>query len=398
MKTAYLDCFSGISGDMMVGALIDLGFPLEKLEEEITKLPLHGFRLTCKRVKKNGIDAAKFSVHVEKSQHHRHYSDIRTMIEDSRLKDDVKKMSLNIFAALAEAEGKVHGIAPEKVHFHEVGAVDSIADIVATAIGMDYLRITSVNVSPLVTGTGIVNCDHGAMPVPAPATAELLKGIPFSRSDEKVELVTPTGAAIVKSLAASYGEMPPMSVEAIGYGAGDKDLQSRPNLLRVFLGKGDRSKECGEEDTVLVMEASIDDMNPQFFEPLMETLFKAGAHDVVLMPVYMKKNRPATLLQVVIPQSLKDEAASIIFRGSTTIGIRFYPARRLKLKRVEKKIKTSYGEVRAKEIIGTDGSRQLRPEYDEVKRLSLATGFPPIEISLKLQKELARYLDKERES
>ncbi|MDH3973110.1 MAG: nickel pincer cofactor biosynthesis protein LarC [Deltaproteobacteria bacterium] len=394
MKIAYLDCFSGISGDMMVGAFIDAGLPLEKLESEIKKLPLDGYRLSCERVKKNGIDAAKFSVHLEKEQHHRHYSDIRDIIEKSSLKDEVKKMSLSVFAAIAEAEGKVHAIPPEKVHFHEVGAIDSIVDIVGAAIGMDHFRIASVATSPLVTGTGIVKCDHGPMPIPAPATAELLKGVPFAHSEEKFELVTPTGAAIVNVLASSHGEIPPMSIETIGYGAGEKDLHSRPNLLRVFLGEAEHAAGSYEEDTVLVLEASIDDMNPQFFEPLVEELFEAGALDVAMMPLYMKKYRPATLLQVIIPETLKDKAAAIIFRGSTTIGIRSHLAKRSKLRRSERKILTSFGEVRVKEISGPGGIKALRPEYDELKRLSTSTKLSIVQVNLQVQRELMDYMDK----
>jgi len=398
MKTAYLDCFSGISGDMMVGAFLDLGLPLQTLKEEIKKLSLDGYRLSCERVKKKGIEAAKFSVHVEKDQLHRHYSDIREMIKKSTLKEEVKRTSLSIFAAIAEAEGKVHGISPEKVHFHEVGAIDSIVDIVGTAIGMDYFGIVSVATSSLVTGSGIVTCEHGPMPIPAPATAELLKGIPFNNSEERAELVTPTGAAIVKVLASSFGEMPPLSVEAIGYGAGEKDLQSRPNLLRIFLGASEYTTNYYEEDSVLVMEASVDDMNPQFFEPLMEELFNAGALDVVMIPIQMKKNRPATLLQVIIPETMKKEAAAIIFRGSTTIGIRSHLARRLKLKRTEKRVKTSLGEVMVKEIVGIDGVKQLRPEYEELKRLSLSAKLSLIEVNLRLQGELTDHLNEKKES
>lgn len=394
MKIAYLDCFSGISGDMMVGALVDLGLPLEKLEEELKKIPLTGYRLACDRVMKNGIAATKFSVYVEKDQHHRHYSDIRNLLEKSALKEEVKKKALNIFTSLAEAEGKVHDISPEDVHFHEVGAVDSIVDIVGTAIGMDHFGITSVATSSLVTGTGIVQCDHGAMPIPAPATAELLKGIPFSHSEEKFELVTPTGAAIVKALASSHGEIPAMSVNSTGYGAGEKDLQSRPNLLRIYLGEAEALRDCYEEDSILIMEASIDDMNPQFFEPLMEGLFEAGALDVAMMPLYMKKSRQATLLKIIAPESLKNKLAEIIFKGSTTIGIRYYPVKRLKLKRSERKVKTSFGEVMVKEITLPDGSSQLRPEYDELKRISLLTNLPVIQISLQLEGELLNKGDK----
>ena len=402
MKTIYIDAFSGISGDMMVGALIDLGLTLQTIKEEIDKLPLDGYEISCKRVKKNGIDAAKFSVKVEQKQPSRLYSNIKEMLQSSSLKQEVRDLSLAIFDAIARAEGKVHGIAPEKVHFHEVGAVDSIIDIVATAIGIDDLGIKKIVSSKIITGTGIVKGDHGHMPIPAPATSELLKGIPFKSSDVPFELATPTGAAIVKVLASDFGDMPDINVETIGYGAGDRDLDSRPNLLRIFLGEEiSMTKNMQHEphnktpngsydtDKVLIMEASIDDMNPQFFQPLIEKLFKEGALDVSMTPIFMKKMRPATLLQAIAPHEKKEELASIIFSDSTTIGIRCYEAERMKLLRREETIETSFGKIKVKVVEKGNGLTEIRPEYDELKRLSLESTLSIIEINAAISSELA---------
>lgn len=398
MKTIYIDAFSGISGDMMVGALIDLGLPLQIIRDEIGKLPLDGYEISCKRVKKNGIDAAKFSVELKEKQPSRLYSNIKEMLEDSGLKKEVRDLSLAIFDAIAIAEGKVHGIAPEKVHFHEVGAIDSIIDIVATSIGIDHLGIEKIVSSKIITGTGIVKGDHGHMPIPAPATAELLKGIPFKNSDVAFELATPTGAAIVKILATDFGDMPDINTQAIGYGAGDRDLKCRPNLLRIFLGQqidatidlpNEGNSEAHDKDNVLIMEASIDDMNPQFFEPLIEKLFREGALDVSMTPIFMKKMRPATLLQVIAPLEKREHFAAIIFSGSTTIGIRSYEAERIKLIRREETIETSFGKVKVKLIEKRKGLTEMRPEYEELKRLSLGSTLSIIEISSAISSELA---------
>ena len=394
MKTIYIDAFSGISGDMMVGALIDLGLPVQTIRDEIGKLPLDGYQISCKRVKKNGIDAAKFSVEVKEKQPSRLYSNIKEMLKDSGLKKEVRDLSLAIFDAIADAEGKVHGISPEKVHFHEVGAIDSIIDIVATAIGIDDLGIEKIVSSKIITGTGIVKGDHGHMPIPAPATAELLKGIPFRSSDVPFELATPTGAAIVKALTSDFGDMPDINVETIGYGAGDRDLECRPNLLRIFLGQQidediDLLDQAVDKDRVLIMEASIDDMNPQFFEPLIEKLFSSGALDVSMTPIFMKKMRPATLLQVIAPPEKRKQFAAIIFSNSTTIGIRCYEAERMKLIRREETIETSFGKIKVKAVEKGNGLTELRPEYEELKRLSLDSTLSIIEINSVISSELA---------
>jgi len=390
MKTLYLDCFSGISGDMMVGALVDLGLPFNHLEDELSKLPLDGYKINVSRIKRSGIDAANFTVKVERQLKHRHYKSIKEMISSSGLNDEVKSLSLKIFNILAVAEARVHGIEPDDVHFHEVGGVDSIVDVAGTAIGVRYFQAERVCSSRIVTGSGTVTTEHGEMPVPAPATAEILKGIPLSQSNIAAEMVTPTGAAILKALATDFGEMPEMTVSEIGYGSGDKDFGSHPNLLRIFLGEATGGFEGSlpipyEADKILILEAAIDDMNPQFYEPLMDKLFSAGALDVTMTSLYMKKSRPGTLLTVLIPPELKTRISEIIFSESTTIGIRCVKSERIKLKRREKTVQTPFGEIRVKVIDKGDGVEELRPEYDDIKKLSSLNNLSVRDMSLKIR-------------
>ncbi|MBE9536928.1 MAG: nickel pincer cofactor biosynthesis protein LarC [Proteobacteria bacterium] len=374
MNILYVDCFSGISGDMMVGALIDMGVPLAFIEEELAGLPVDGYGLSVGRTKRSGIDAADFKVHIEKAQPQRDFRLIKELLLSSSLKESVKSLSLKIFETLAQAEAKVHGVPVESVHFHEVGALDSIVDVVAAAIGIDFLQAQAIYASPLVTGRGMVKTDHGLMPVPAPATAEMLKNIPAESGIVEAELVTPTGAAILKTLVKGFGPMPEMKVERVGYGAGDKDFAEHPNLLRIFSGQLS-SEICKvsterERDTVMVVETSIDDMNPQFFEPLVEALFEAGALDVLLIPVYMKKGRPGTLLQALVPPEKRAKISGIIFKNSTAIGLRFYHADREKLKRHTEKIETPLGSIKVKVLERSPGVVDFRPEYEELKRLA----------------------------
>ena len=390
MKTAYIDCFSGISGDMMVGALIDLGLHKELLEENLGKLSLQGYRIFTRRVNKGGIDSVDFKVEIKGPQSPRNYRDIKEMLEASSLKEEVKSLSLKIFAILAEAEGKVHGVEPDDVHFHEVGGIDSIVDVVGTAIGVDYLGIENACASDIITGKGFVETDHGQMPVPAPATAEILKGVPISGGSVKGEMVTPTGAAILKALSEAYGTMPKMKIESIGYGAGDMDFDGPPNLLRIFLGNKVKVELDSQYDMdeAIVMETAIDDMNPQFFECLVDDLFEAGALDVTMSPLFMKKSRPGTLLHVLAPPDMKMDMARIIFTGSTTIGIRCHKVDRLKLVRGGKIVCTPFGEIRTKVIKRGKGNIELRPEYDDLKRLAREKGISVTEMSSNIQKYL----------
>ncbi len=374
MRLLYFDCFSGISGDMTLGALIDLGLPAERLKAELKKLNLGNYTIEVFRGAKNQISANGIEVRVGPGhEHHRHFSDIRSLVEESSLDPGVKETSLAIFRRLAEAEARVHRRNIEDVHFHEVGAVDSIVDIVGTAVGLDFFRPGRIVSSELPMGRGFVECAHGRLPLPAPATLEVLKEYPVYSVPVEGELVTPTGAAIIAALSDSAGPLPPLRIEGIGYGMGRKDFPDRPNLLRLVLGEAAGEYEA---DRVSILETNIDDMNPEFYDFLMDRLFEGGALDVSLSPLQMKKNRPGTLLRVVAPEHLADALTDIILRESTTLGVRRFPASRKKLVREIREVETPFGRVRVK----VSGETRFQPEYDDCKRIALEKGIPIQEV------------------
>ena len=361
---------------MTLGALLDLGFPREKLLEELAKLGLENYTLEIFQGSRKGISAAGLEVKVgPREEHHRHFSDIRKIIEDSSLDLGVKKMSLAVFQRLAEAEAKVHNQPVAEVHFHEVGAVDSIVDIVGTAIGVDFFKPDRILASELPMGRGFIQCQHGRLPLPAPATLEILKGYPIKSVEAEGELVTPTGAAIVAALSAGIRSWPSMKVEKIGYGMGKKDFPDHPNLLRLVLGEG---TGAGEGDRVTVLESNIDDMNPQFYDYLMEKLFEQGALDVSLTSLLMKKNRPGTLLRVIVEEHRADGLAELILKESTTLGVRSYVVSRKKLFREVNEVQTKYGKIRVK----VAGDLRFQPEYEDCKRIARQTGVPIQEVYL----------------
>lgn len=373
---AYFDCFAGISGDMTLGALVDLGLPLEKLEAELRRLPLEGFALAAERCQRNGITGCRVRVETRESgHHHRRFGHIRELIQASPLAEGVKRRALAIFRALAEAEAGIHGCAPEEVHFHEVGGVDAMVDIVGAAIGVEHLGITSVVVSPIPTGRGFVDCQHGRLPVPAPATLALLKGAPVVGTDVAMEMTTPTGAAIATTLAAAYGGMPPMRVRGIGYGAGTRELPDRPNLLRIVLGEP-MEPAVGLEDTVSLLETVIDDMNPELFGYLMERLFEDGALDVGWVPVQGKKGRPASLVQVLCRPEAREGIIRRILQETTTGGVRYGDVRRRVLPREAVQVETDLGVVTAKCFTGVDGARRLMPEFEVCRAIARERGLP----------------------
>lgn len=373
MKAAYFDAFSGLSGDMIVGALIDAGANLDALERAVAGLGVGGYRISTRRKNVSGIAAVKFDVEVVEPQPERHLHEIRTMIERSGLTPKVTRVAVAIFETLAEAEAKVHRTAVDQVHFHEVGAVDSIIDIVAAAWGLDQLGIEDLMVTTLPMGSGFARSRHGIIPVPAPATAELLAGFNVRFNDGPAEMVTPTSAAILKTLAHPAPGMFRFEIETIGYGAGTRDFPDRPNVLRLIIG---RETPVLGSDELVEITANIDDLNPQIYDHLGEKLFAAGARDVTITPTIMKKGRPGVILSVLSEPASRDSLATIIFAETSTIGVRFHPVARLKLDRRIVEVETRFGSIRVK--VSGDATRPLTiaPEYEDCRRSALAHDVP----------------------
>jgi len=372
MTICYLDAFSGLSGDMLVGALADAGASTAALAAGLNSLGTGaGFRF--EKTKRRGITATKFHVDCEPSHHHRHLPHILEMIGRAGLSARVKRDAEAVFRRLGEAEARVHGIAVEKVHFHEVGAVDSIADIVGACMGFDLLGVDEIRCSAVNVGSGTVTADHGVMPVPAPATAALLEGRPVYSRGPAVELTTPTGAAIATALASDFGVLPPMKLRATGYGAGTRDFEEHANVLRVLIGE---ASGAAEATTVSVIEANIDDSTPEVLGFAMERLLNAGALDVTFAPVVMKKSRPGTLVTVVSRPEAREEMARLLFEETTTLGVRMYDAERRVQARESEEIETPHGRVRMK--VSREGN--FAPEYEDCRRLALERGVPLKEI------------------
>lgn len=378
MRCAYFDCFAGISGDMLLGALIDLGMPIDFLEAELKKLPLNGFRIEVSAEQRMGISGrrVRISVH-DKESRARDYSTIQRLIEHSPLSEFAKELSLKIFRRLAEAEAHIHNVPVESVHFHELGGVDTIVDIVGAALGIEWHNIESITASEIPTGTGFVTCAHGTLPVPAPATIALLDGVPTYGTNIPHELVTPTGASILTSVAKNFGPMPRLVIDRIGYGVGSRDLESMPNLLRIILG---RRHTKTDRDKITIVETNIDDMNPEIYGFLMEQLFAEGSLDIALAPIIMKKNRPGTMIRVICRTTERDRIINRILLETTATGVRYYEADRVKLPRKSEDIATRYGTIRVKHITGPDGTVSITPEYEECRRVALEKGVPIKEV------------------
>ncbi|MCK5214351.1 MAG: nickel pincer cofactor biosynthesis protein LarC [Candidatus Omnitrophica bacterium] len=373
MKIAYFDCFSGASGDMILGALLDAGLDIKVLKKEIAKLPLKGYSIQSRRKKANGIAGTKLFIKASAKQPHRTLKTIREIIQKSGISTTAKELSLKVFKDLAKAEGKIHGVKPEKVFFHEVGAIDSILDIVGSVIALELLGVKKVYASRIPLGSGFVKCRHGKIPVPAPATVAILKHVPVYDSGVKAELTTPTGAAILKNVCVEFGLMPDMEIEATGYGAGSRELEI-PNFLRVTIGQG--NNKGYQKDRVCQIETNIDDMNPELFEYVGERLQEEGALDVFMTPVYMKKNRPGTLLTVISPHDLQNSLVDIIFNETTTLGVRMMEVTRKKLDREEIAIKTDYGSVMVKVCRIKGRVVNMAPEYESCKKMAKKKNVP----------------------
>ena len=403
MKIAYFDCFSGISGDMTLGALVDAGVPPEMLIETLSTLNLDAeFRLHFEKATKHGITGTRAIVevhpahtsHTDSNPHHqghdhdhshgpsRHLSDIFKLLEDSGLDSEVQETAKRVFDRLAAAEAKVHNKTKANVHLHEVSGIDSIVDIVGAIIGLAYLAVDVVYASPLSLGRGFVRCAHGLMPVPVPGTMELLRGIPIQQTDIPKELVTPTGAALITTLAQEFGMMPEMRLDRVGYGAGTRDLEQRPNLLRLCLGEltsadtHPKIRHPAETDSVDIIETNIDDMSPEITGYVTAQLFEQGALDVFLTPTFMKKNRPATQITVLCPADRREKVIELLLTETTTFGIRLSSVHRVKLQRDFTHVETQWGRIQAKRGYLNGALIKTVPEYEDCKRLAEHNNVP----------------------
>ena len=387
MKIAYLDVIAGIAGDMVMGAFVGAGLPIDELSVELRKLPIGGFELTGSHVQRSAIAAVHIDVVVVQEPHyHRHLADIMGIIERSSLSAAVVERSGAVFTVIAEAEARVHNTTVEKVHFHEVGALDSIVDIVGAAICLEKFGIERVYSSPVRLGSGgFVKTQHGTMPVPAPATLEILKGYPSVLTSLPYELTTPTGAAIIRALSSGMLDEQVLTVRSVGYGAGTREIPETPNLLRLIIAD---LPDDYDRDDLMTVETNIDDMNPQLYPYLIEKLLSAGAHDAYLVPIIMKKGRPGMLLSVMAGRTRLDDIIPVIYAQTSTIGLRLQSIGRRKLPRREIEVQTSFGRVRAKVVL-RGGRDVVTPEFDECKRIAEERGLPLIEVLKALERELA---------
>jgi uncharacterized protein (TIGR00299 family) protein len=396
MTFAYLDCPSGISGDMMLGALIDLGVPLDRLNESVQSV-VPSVTISSSFVFRKEFRAVQADVHAPHEHAHRSLSDILKLVSQSTLSVKNQKQVSDLFQLLAQAEAKVHGVDVEKVHFHEVGAADSIADIVGVVVGMDYLGITRIEASAIPTGCGTVKIAHGECPVPAPATAELLKGIPIAASNVPFELTTPTGAVLLKYFVQRFGTIPAMTIMATGVGAGSRDLEQQPNLLRILLGgppvkdrenarsvdhqyehlvSAEQQQYPTTSESAWIVETNIDDMTGELTGHCVERLWTLAPLDVWVTPIQMKKNRPGIIISILCRQEQIQAMETLLFSETSTLGVRRYPVERTALYREPHRLKTPWGEIDAKRAFLPDGTEKISPEFESVKRLSAATGVP----------------------
>ena len=386
MRIAYFDCFSGISGDMLTGALLDAGLDFGELEKEIDKLGLQGVSISASRIVKQNIASTRFTVKYPEQKHHRGLDDLIQLVENTSLEDAVKEKAKEVFKIIAVAEARIHNMPVEKVHFHEIGAVDTVVDVVAAITGLRKLGIEKVYCSALNVGSGFVTFSHGKFPVPAPATAEILKGVPVYSAGSEGELVTPTGAAVITALSGGFGDMPPMVAGAVGYGAGTKDFE-QPNVLRVYLGETD----AGQSDKIIdVIETNIDDMNPQFYDHVIDMLYREGALEVFLTNIQMKKNRPGIRITVLTGPDKKERLLKVLFRETPTIGVRIRRESREVLERETRTITTPWGGISAKISWFAGEIVNVKPEYEEMKRVAYEKNMPLRVVAA----EIERYLDR----
>ena len=391
MRIAYFDCFSGASGDMILGSMIDAGLSPHLLRKELRKLQIPTVRLKVKKVLKGGISATQVIVEGrDETRSHRNLKELLRIVERSDLEPEVKKKSKEIFQRIASVEAKIHRKPMEEIHFHELGGLDSIVDIVGSVWGLCQMGIDELYVSKVNAGAGFVKCEHGILPVPAPATLALMKGKPIYSSGVERELLTPTGAAILTSLGSQFGQMPPMSLERIGYGAGRDDLP-HPNLLRLIIGT---STATSGKERVVVIETNIDDMNPQFYDYIMEKLLAMGVLEVFLTPILMKKNRPATLLTLISSSEKLPSVTAFLLRETTTLGLRWHEEERARTDREILTLQTRYGKIRFKLARWEGSVVNLSPEYEDCKRLALRKRIPLKDVFEEVKKEAMTLLEK----
>jgi len=385
MKIAYFDTIAGISGDMTLGAFLSAGISLDYLSSEISKLGLHGVEFQAKHLERGGITAVKLDVIISDQHHNRNINDIFKIISQSSLSDRVKENAKKIFMQLAHAEAKIHSMSIDDVHFHEVGALDAIVDIVGAAICLEKFGIKKVYSSPIKLGSGgFVDAAHGQLPLPAPAVAEILKGYPTVLTDVPFELTTPTGAAIVKTISSGVLSNEQIIFEDIGYGAGSGEIKSIPNLLRVMIGELEQS---GEEEESVIVETNIDDMNPEMYPFVIEQLLSHGADDAFLIPIIMKKGRPGVLLSAITSRSKLDDITNVFFSQTSTLGIRMQHINRRKVVREQREIESKLGKIKVK-VVKYNGKERFIPEYEECRRLAIEKNIPLIEIYRNLEIEI----------
>ncbi|HEX5708298.1 MAG TPA: nickel pincer cofactor biosynthesis protein LarC [Pyrinomonadaceae bacterium] len=375
MRTLYFDCFAGISGDMILGALVSAGVDERELRARLELLGVEGYELTFERVDRSGISAVRAHVRTKEEHHHRHLSDILKIISASRLEENVKGRASEIFRRLAEAEARVHNVAVERIHFHEVGALDAIVDVVGACVGFELLGAERFVSSALHVGSGTVEMEHGRFPVPPPAVAELLKDAPIYSTDIVGELVTPTGAAVLVSVCEAFGPLPSMRVAATGYGAGGREYKNFPNVLRLIVGEAEGAG-AGVDERLLMVETNIDDLSPQTLGYLMDKAFEAGALDCYFTPVQMKKNRPGVLVSMLCRPSEREALLALLFAETTTLGVRTYEVERRALARETLRVETEYGEIDVKAARMGERLVGAKPEHDQCRAAAERAGVP----------------------
>lgn len=392
MKSLYFDCFAGASGDMILGALVDAGVDPRALIEQLKLLGVEGWQIEFAKVDRSGISASCAQVRIPHEHAHRHLSDILRIIYDSQLNQSVKERAALIFSRLAEAESRVHNQPVEKIHFHEVGALDAIIDVCGAAIGFELLEIEQFASSALRVGFGMTEMAHGRFPIPPPAVAELLKGTPIYAGDIEGEFVTPTGAAIISSVCDRFGQLPPFEIEATGYGAGGRDPKGFPNVLRVFVGEGDAT--ASRDETLLMVETNIDDMSAQLFGYVMERAFQLGALDCYLTPTQMKKNRPGTLISILCRPDQREKFFELLFTETTTIGARSYEVSRRALRRETVRVETQFGPIDVRVAHANNGAVNIMPEFEQCRAAAEKSGVPLHEVQ---EAARAAYVASQRE-